>query len=89
MGILTWLVIGLIAGGIARLVVPGQTNLGCLGTMVLGLAGSLLGGFLGNLIFGDELRVSASGLIGSVAGAIIVLLLLKLFTGRDDRMRPA
>lgn len=85
MGILTWLVIGLIAGAIARLLVPGRSGLGCLGTLVLGLAGSLVGGFLGNLVFEDELRVSASGLIGSAFGAIIVLALLMLATRGSRR----
>ena len=80
MGILTWIVVGLIAGAIARLLVPGRSGLGCLGTIVLGLVGSFVGGFLGNLIFEDELRLSASGLIGSIFGAIIVLALLMLAT---------
>lgn len=74
MGILVWLLIGLIAGALARLLVPGRDPMGWLGTLVLGLVGSLIGGFLGNLIFGGELEISAAGIIGSIIGAIIALL---------------
>ena len=74
MGILVWLLVGLIAGALARLLVPGKDPMGWLGTLILGLVGSLVGGFLGNLIFGGELDVSAAGIIGSVIGAIIALL---------------
>ena len=70
MGIIGWLLLGLIAGALARLLVPGRDPMGWIGTMVLGLAGSLVGGLLADLIFDDE----AVGLIGSVIGAVIVLL---------------
>ena len=71
MGIIGWLLLGLIAGALARLLVPGRDPMGWIGTIVLGLAGSLVGGWLADLIFDDE----AVGLIGSVIGAIIVLML--------------
>lgn len=74
MGILIWLLVGLIAGALARLLVPGKDPMGWLGTLVLGLVGSLIGGFLGNLIFGGDLDISAAGIVGSVIGAIIALL---------------
>ncbi len=70
MGIIGWLILGLVAGAIARFLVPGRDPMGLAGTLVLGLAGSLLGGFLADLIFDDE----AIGLFGSVVGAVIVLL---------------
>jgi uncharacterized membrane protein YeaQ/YmgE (transglycosylase-associated protein family) len=69
-GIIGWLIVGLVAGALARLVVPGRDPMGMLGTVLLGLAGSLLGGFLANLLFNDQ----SVGLFGSVIGAIIVLL---------------
>jgi uncharacterized membrane protein YeaQ/YmgE (transglycosylase-associated protein family) len=69
-GIIGWLVVGLLAGALARLLVPGRDPMGLLGTVVLGLAGSLVGGFFADLLFADE----AVGLFGSVVGAIIVLL---------------
>lgn len=77
MGIVVWLVVGLIAGAIARLLVPGRDPMGCLGTLALGLAGSLLGGFLGSLVFAGEFDISPAGLIGSIIGAIVVLLGLR------------
>jgi len=71
------LIIGLIAGALARAVVPGDDAMGLGGTIVLGLAGSLVGGFLGWLIFrsdGDEGAFQMSGIIGSFIGSILVLL---------------
>lgn len=70
MGIIGWLILGLVAGALARLLVPGRDPMGLLGTMLLGLAGSLVGGFLADLLFDDE----AIGLFGSVVGAVLVLL---------------
>ena len=82
MGILIWLLVGLIAGALARLLVPGKDPMGWLGTLVLGLVGSLIGGFLGNLFFGGELEISAAGIIGSIIGAIIALLVYRAMKGR-------
>ena len=82
MSIIGWLIIGLVAGGIARLLVPGRDPMGLLGTMLLGLVGSLMGGFLGNLIAGEDLDLSAAGLIGSVIGAVIVLLIYRAYANR-------
>lgn len=70
MGIIGWIVFGLVAGALARLLVPGRDSMGWLGTLLLGLAGSFVGGFLADLIFDDE----AVGLFGSVVGAVLVLL---------------
>ena len=74
--ILGLIVIGLIAGFIARAIIPGKQNLGILMTIVLGIIGSFVGGFLGFLIFGSDPNggfFQASGIIGSIIGAIIVL----------------
>jgi uncharacterized membrane protein YeaQ/YmgE (transglycosylase-associated protein family) len=68
-GIIGWLIVGLVAGALARLIVPGRDPMGLLATVVLGLAGSLVGGFLADLLFADQ----SVGLFGSVVGAIIVL----------------
>jgi uncharacterized membrane protein YeaQ/YmgE (transglycosylase-associated protein family) len=83
MGILVWLLIGLVAGALARLVVPGTDPMGWGGTLILGLAGSLVGGFLGNLIADQEFDVSAAGLFGSVVGAVIVLLIFRSMRARS------
>lgn len=82
MGILIWLLVGLIAGFVARLLVPGPDPMGVLGTLILGLIGSLIGGFLGNLIFAAELEVTAAGIIGSIIGAVIALLIYRAMQSR-------
>jgi uncharacterized membrane protein YeaQ/YmgE (transglycosylase-associated protein family) len=76
--IITMIVVGLIAGALARLLVPGKQSMSILTTMVLGIVGSFVGGFLGYLLFhkdASEGFFQPSGLIGSVIGAIIVLLI--------------
>lgn len=77
MGIIIWLVVGLIAGALARLLVPGRDPMGLVGTLVLGLVGSLVGGFLGNLIFEGNFDVAAAGILGSVVGAVIALIVYR------------
>lgn len=72
MSIIGWLLIGLIAGALARLVVPGRDPMGLLATMVLGLIGSVVGGLLAKALFNDSDGV---GLFGSFVGAVIVLLI--------------
>ena len=82
MGIVGFLIVGLIAGFIARALVPGPDPMGWLGTIVLGIVGSFVGGTLAALIFGGTLELSASGIIGSIVGAIIVLLIWRAMGGR-------
>jgi uncharacterized membrane protein YeaQ/YmgE (transglycosylase-associated protein family) len=70
------IIIGLIAGLIARAVIPGKQSMGILLTIVLGIVGSFVGGFLGFLIFGSDPEggfLQPAGIIGSILGAIIVL----------------
>jgi uncharacterized membrane protein YeaQ/YmgE (transglycosylase-associated protein family) len=84
--ILGLLVVGLIAGFIARAVIPGKQSMGILLTIVLGIVGSFVGGFLGYLIFGSDPNggfFQASGIIGSILGAIIVLGIYVLVTRRN------
>src|SRR5882762_523747 len=82
MGIIVFLIVGLIAGFIARALVPGPDPMGWLGTMILGIVGSFVGGTLAALVFGGTLDLSASGLVGSIIGAIIVLLIWRAMGGR-------
>ncbi|HJP65547.1 MAG TPA: GlsB/YeaQ/YmgE family stress response membrane protein [Actinomycetota bacterium] len=82
MGIIVWLIIGLIAGFIARLLVPGRDPMGFLGTLLLGLVGSLIGGFLGGLLQSGDDTFEPAGIIGSIVGAVIALLIYRAVAGR-------
>ena len=76
--IVTLIVVGLIAGAIARLLVPGKQDIGVLMTIVLGIVGSFIGGFLGYLIFHKDASsgfFQPAGLVGSIIGAVIALLI--------------
>ena len=85
--IIVWLIIGLIAGALARLLVPGRDPMGLLGTLLLGLAGGLLGGLLGDLISPGDDTFSPAGIIGSVIGAVILLLIYRAVTRRSALRR--
>lgn len=74
MDLIWWLIVGLIAGAVARAVVPGRDSLGWGGTLVLGLVGSVIGGFIGNLLVKGDDDFSRAGLIGSILGAILALI---------------
>jgi len=79
-----WMIVGLVAGALARLLMPGRQPMGLFLTMVLGLVGSLIGGFISSLIFGYDPRdpgIHAGGLIMSTIGAILTLAVLG-FTAR-------
>jgi uncharacterized membrane protein YeaQ/YmgE (transglycosylase-associated protein family) len=88
--ILGLILVGLLAGFIARAVIPGKQSMGILMTIVLGIIGSFVGGFLGFLIFGSDPSegfLQASGIIGSIIGAIIVLGIYVAVTGRRGSAR--
>jgi len=75
--LLSLFAVGLIAGGLARLIVPGRDPIGILGTALLGIVGSFVGGLLVSLLFQNTLQLRTSGLIGSVVGAVIALLIYR------------
>jgi uncharacterized membrane protein YeaQ/YmgE (transglycosylase-associated protein family) len=72
--ILGMMLFGLIAGAIARLLVPGQQVMGLLATMLLGIVGSFFGGFLAYLIWGGE-AFRTVGWMGSIFGAVLLLMI--------------
>ena len=82
MNVVWWLLIGLVAGALARLLVPGRDPMGFVGTLVLGLVGSLIGGFLGDLLDRGNDDLSPAGLLGSVIGAIVALLIYRAVVSR-------
>lgn len=80
-GWLTWIIIGLIAGAIAKALMPGKDPGGCLITIVLGIAGALVAGFLGQAIgwYGPG---EGAGFIAAIVGALIILGIYRLFSRR-------
>ena len=87
--IITLIIVGAIAGFIARAVVPGRDPMGVVGTIVLGIVGSFVGGFLGYLLFHKDASQGAlqpSGIIGSILGAIIALLVYRAVSRRGTRV---
>lgn len=87
--IISMIVVGLIAGFVARAVVPGPDPMGILATIVLGIVGSLIGGFLGYVLFHHDASAGAfqtSGFIGSIIGAIIALLIYRAVNRRRSRV---
>jgi len=88
-GILGWIILGLAAGAIAKLILPGRQGGGWLITLLLGVVGALLGGFLGSVLFGVGLEDfwSIQTWLLAIVGAIIVLLIYGLVTrGRTSRV---
>lgn len=87
--IIVLLIVGLIVGAIARLLMPGRDPIGMFGTIALGIIGSFVGGFLQNLIQYHTVSVHSFhpvGIIGSIIGAWVLLLLLRL-TGLEGGRR--
>ncbi len=90
MYLLWMLIVGLIAGGIAKLIMPGKDPGGCILTIVLGIAGSFVGGFLGRMLGigrGGQGSLTA-GLIGSIIGALIILAVYRWIAGRRGPSQP-
>ncbi len=84
MGILGWIVFGLIVGALAKLVMPGKDPGGIIVTMLIGIAGAVLGGFVGRALgfYGEG---EAAGFIMSFIGAVLLLLLYRMMVGRRHR----
>jgi uncharacterized membrane protein YeaQ/YmgE (transglycosylase-associated protein family) len=83
--LITMLVIGIIAGYLARLLVPGRDPMGFVQTVVLGVVGSFIGGFLGYVLFDKDVGeggLQTSGVLGSIIGAVIALLIYNAATRR-------
>jgi uncharacterized membrane protein YeaQ/YmgE (transglycosylase-associated protein family) len=84
MGLLAWIVVGLIAGWLAGLVMRGGGS-GILGDMILGVVGALVGGFLASTIFGVDDPISGfnlSTLVIAFLGAVVVVAIMRMLTGR-------
>jgi uncharacterized membrane protein YeaQ/YmgE (transglycosylase-associated protein family) len=84
MGLLAFVLFGLIVGLIARSLMPGPEAMGLVATALLGITGSFVGGLIGSLIHGGHvLDLNAAGIIGSILGAMLVLFLVGLKARRS------
>ena len=85
MGIIAWIILGLLAGAIAKAIMPGNDPGGIIVTMLIGIVGALLGGFLANALFGadalDEF-FDVSTWLTAIVGALILLFIYRLIAGR-------
>ena len=83
MGILTWIIFGLVAGALAKLIMPGNQNMGWLMTIILGIVGAFVGGFVGSLIgWGSVESFDFKSIILAVGGALLVLWVYGMATKR-------
>ncbi|XVS63187.1 GlsB/YeaQ/YmgE family stress response membrane protein [Actinosynnema sp. CA-299493] len=90
MGILGWIVLGLIAGAIAKAIMPGRDPGGIIITMLLGIVGAIIGGFVGRAIFGTDINTffDLSTWLLAILGSLIVLGVYRMVTGnRGNRAR--
>jgi uncharacterized membrane protein YeaQ/YmgE (transglycosylase-associated protein family) len=87
MGILGWILFGLIVGALAKLVMPGRDPGGIIITMLLGIAGAVIGGFVGRAMgfYGPN---ESAGFLMSFVGAVILLALYRMFAGRRSITPP-
>lgn len=84
MDLLSWVLFGLIAGALAKFIMPGKDPGGCLGTILIGIAGALVGGFFGTAVF-DFGRVTGFDLRSfaiATLGALVLLIVYRLIVGR-------
>lgn len=83
MGLLSWIIMGLIAGAIGKLLLPGRDPEGCLVTIGIGIAGALIGGFIATRMgYGGVTGLNFGSLVTATLGAILFLVLLRVLRGR-------
>lgn len=89
MNLFTWVLLGLLAGGIAKLIFPGKDPGGCLVTVAIGILGALIGGLLGTTVFGwgtvTGFNLKSLGI--AIAGSLVLLGIFRLVAGRATRHR--
>ncbi len=90
MGFLAWVVLGLVAGALAKLLMPGRDPGGWIVTMLIGIAGAFMGGFIGRVLWGSTgvtgLDMGSIGL--AILGAVVLLALYRLIVGRNRVSTP-
>lgn len=85
MGIIAWILFGLVVGIVAKFLMPGRDPGGFIITAVLGIVGAVLGGFIGQSL-GFYREGEPAGFLMAVAGSVILLLLYRMFAGRSGRV---
>jgi uncharacterized membrane protein YeaQ/YmgE (transglycosylase-associated protein family) len=90
MGIIAWVVLGLLAGLVARAVLPGDDSIGIIATLLIGIAGAIAGGFVAELLGFEGLGTffEVRTWIIAVAGAMVLLLLVRVVANNSDHRRP-
>jgi uncharacterized membrane protein YeaQ/YmgE (transglycosylase-associated protein family) len=91
MGILAWIILGLIAGAIAKAIMPGRDPGGFIVTALIGIVGAVIGGFLGNMIFGigGVSGIDIRSILISVVGALVLLWIYRMATAARRCNEPA
>lgn len=91
MGILSWIVVGAIAGWLAGMLVKGDEGLGVIGKIVLGIIGAVVGGFIAGQLFGGDYinGINIQTIIVATIGAVVVVVGYHLLTGRSRTGRGA
>jgi uncharacterized membrane protein YeaQ/YmgE (transglycosylase-associated protein family) len=92
MGIIGWIILGLLAGALAKAVLPGDDPGGLIITTLVGVAGALVGGFVAQALgFGDPVDefFDWSTWLAAIIGAVVLLLIYRAFVGRSTRGRTA
>ena len=79
---LWWIVIGFLAGGIAKLIMPGKDPGGCVITILLGIGGAMLAGTLGRLVGWYDEPTDGAGFVAAIVGAVLILFLYRLLLKR-------
>ena len=84
MGVVSWVVLGLVAGALARLVVPGRQDIGCIATLAVGVVGALVGGVVAEAVLDEDIDFAfdLKSLAIATLFAIVLLLLLQAVGGR-------
>jgi uncharacterized membrane protein YeaQ/YmgE (transglycosylase-associated protein family) len=87
MGILSWILFGLLAGAMAKFIMPGKDPGGCIGTVIIGILGAVIGGFIGSELFdfGSVTGFNVRSFAIAILGAIILLSLYRLLLERRPR----
>ncbi|HVG42217.1 MAG TPA: GlsB/YeaQ/YmgE family stress response membrane protein, partial [Chitinophagaceae bacterium] len=88
MGILSWILLGLVAGAIAKALHPGRDPQGCIVTMIIGIIGAVLGGFIATRLlgWGNINGFNLYSLLVAVGGAVLALIIYTAATGRRNRL---